>query len=218
MEEHSFKVEKTTRFFSSGGSGDSVKELWIVLHGYGQLPQFFLRKFSFLETERRRIVAPEGLHRFYLQGTEGRVGASWMTKEARLDDIADQAHHLDRLLEIQRELCPNIERIVLFGFSQGVSTACRWMDHRLGADIDALICWAGSFPPDIDYNLRKEAFVGRPFHYFWGDNDPYLSEGKVDLMLTELGKRGIHPTPHPYKGEHSVDPEVLAKVWQDVVL
>lgn len=213
-----FRVEKTTRFYTSGASEAEATELWIALHGYGQLPKYFIRKFERLENGKRRFVAPEGLHRFYLNGTSGRVGASWMTKEARLDDIADQAAHLDALLEHQLEACPNVKRVVLFGFSQGVSTACRWMDHRGGAGIDALFCWAGSFPPDIDYRLSKEAFENRPFHFFLGDSDEYISKEQMEMMLGELKSRGIHPTAHMYSGNHSVDSDVLAKVVSTVVM
>src|SRR5690554_3872961 len=39
------------------------------------------------------------MHRFYRKGTQGRVGASWMTKEARLDDIEDNHKYLDKLAE-----------------------------------------------------------------------------------------------------------------------
>lgn len=216
MEEHKFKVEKTTRYFSSGVSGSDVTDLWIVLHGYGQLPKYFLRKFDFLNNGRTRVVAPEGLHRFYLTGTEGRVGASWMTKEARLDDIHDQAEHLNALLELQKKECPYIKRVILFGFSQGVSTACRWMDHRKGKGIDALFCWAGTFPPDIDYNLSADAFSNRPFNVFLGDSDEYISQEKMEHMILELNSRGIHPKPHMYSGNHSVDSEVLEKVWKNM--
>lgn len=218
MEEHSFKVEKTTRYFSIGDSGDLVKELWIVLHGYGQLPAFFLRKFAFLESESRRIIAPEGLHRFYLEGTEERVGASWMTKEARLDDIADQATYLDQLLEEQKRLCPALRRVVLFGFSQGVATACRWVDHRSGTDISKLICWAGTFPPDIDYSVSRSAFENIPFWVVLGRKDPYIPIERMEVMLRELESRGIYPKPHLYDGDHSVDPKVLERILLNEVI
>ena len=32
-------------------------------------------------------MAPEGLSRFYLEGFSGKVGATWMTREDRLNDI-----------------------------------------------------------------------------------------------------------------------------------
>src|ERR1051325_10016453 len=50
---------------------------------------------------RRRLVAPEGLSRFYLseRATERRVGASWMTREDRLAEIADYLGYLDAVYD-----------------------------------------------------------------------------------------------------------------------
>ncbi len=215
MNEQKIIVEKTARLFSLGEPGLRVKRLIIALHGYGQLPSYFLRKFAHLENAERRVVAPEGLHRFYLEGTSGRVGASWMTKEARLDDIRDQAKHLDTVLELERNNSPNIEHVTLVGFSQGVSTACRWMDHRDGKGIDHLICWAGSFPPDIDYAVKKSAFDSVQFDAVFGDADEYAPEDKVQEVLGQLAEFDIRPTLHRYHGGHSVEPELLKEIIED---
>ena len=75
VEENHLMVSKTARFFSLGNPR-SARHLLVVVHGYAQLPEFFIRKFAFLEERGVYIVAPEGLHRFYCQGTSGRVGAS----------------------------------------------------------------------------------------------------------------------------------------------
>lgn len=212
MIEEKLVVEKTARIFSLGKAGPEVRRLIIALHGYGQLPAFFLRKFEGLARVDRRIVAPEGLHRFYLQGTEGRVGASWMTKEARLDDIEDQAKHLDAVLRLEQERNPNLEHITLVGFSQGGSTACRWVDRRMGESIDHLICWASSFPPDIDYALKKEAFTGLRFETAFGDTDEYAPEHKIQEGMDFLKRFGLVPKLHRYRGGHSIEPSLLKEM------
>lgn len=176
------------------------------------MPQFFLRKFAPLDNGKRLFVAVEGLHRFYVEGTSGRVGASWMTKEARLDDIEDQAKYLDQVLGILKKACPKLQKVGLLGFSQGVSTACRWMAHRMGEGIDHLICWAGSFPPDIDYDLKKEAFENLPFDGVYGDSDEFIPEDKLTELFEWLNNQGIHPVLHRYEGGHSVQPELLKKI------
>ena len=74
---HSFSVPRTARWWSAGPmEGTERKGTLFVLHGYGQLPEYFIRKFRPLSQAGWHVVAPEGAHRFYLQGTEGRVGAS----------------------------------------------------------------------------------------------------------------------------------------------
>ena len=91
---------KTFRYFTHG---DPLKanQIVYVLHGYGQLAEFFIRKFQHLSDDYF-IVAPEGMHRFYLSGSSGRVGASWMTKEERETDIQDNLNWLNAL---DTELC-----------------------------------------------------------------------------------------------------------------
>ena len=122
---HSFSVPRTARWWSAEPVEKAERRgTLIVLHGYGQLPEYFIRKFRPLAEAGWHVIAPEGAHRFYLQGTEGRVGASWMTKEARLDDIADQIVFLDALLGQLEEGMASGPRFLL-GFSQGVATALR---------------------------------------------------------------------------------------------
>ena len=94
--EFQFTHPKTFRYHILN-EGTNAKKVLYVLHGYGQLAEFFVRKFRELGDEYL-IVAPEGMHRFYLQGSSGRVGASWMTKEDREQDIKhDDERQSDQL-------------------------------------------------------------------------------------------------------------------------
>ena len=90
MQEHLFSTPRSARYFTLGSPEDAA-EVWFVCHGYGQLAARFLERFRPIEANRRCIVAPEGLSRFYLTetATERRVGASWMTREDRLHEIDD---------------------------------------------------------------------------------------------------------------------------------
>jgi len=122
--EHHITVPRTARYHALGDAA-TASEIWIVLHGYGHLARYFLRKFEGLE-EGRLIVAPEGLSRFYLDDGHTRVGATWMTREDRELEIADQLTYLDQLTEHLRAGSRADIRLNVLGFSQGVATACRW--------------------------------------------------------------------------------------------
>ena len=52
------------------GNIDNPKRIWIVVHGYGQQAKYFIRKFKPLQDEETLVIAPEGLHHFYLKGFE----------------------------------------------------------------------------------------------------------------------------------------------------
>ena len=161
MEKH-FKAQKTYRYEIQE---QAHEHLLIALHGYGQLAKFFLRKFQGLQS-KGRVVAPEGPHRFYLQGSSGRVGASWMTKEARELDIQDNLVGLNTLLsELQKSYSP--KKITLLGFSQGAATAARWYQQNPSA-FNQLILWAAVFPPDIDAGNFP---TDKPLHFVLGTQD-----------------------------------------------
>ena len=92
-----FQIEfvQKRRYFQNDLEGK--KQILIALHGYGQLGQYFYRKFNSLEADFG-LVVPEGPHRFYLEGSSGRVGASWMTKEWREQDIQENNSYLKQLI------------------------------------------------------------------------------------------------------------------------
>ncbi len=97
---HKTTVQKTAHYYTYGNLGPKVKHFWIVCHGYGQLASKIIHKFSNFDPDENFILAPEGFSRFYWQGFGGAVGASWMTKADRLDEIHDYCQYLQTLMTI----------------------------------------------------------------------------------------------------------------------
>ena len=91
------ETKKTARYFMSRPITNKTKQVWIVLHGYGMNAGIFLQKFEPLFSDQLVFVAPEALNRYYVKGSSGHVGASWMTKEERLDEINDYVNYLDKV-------------------------------------------------------------------------------------------------------------------------
>ena len=89
MIQKNITIPKTARYFVLGEASEQIEEIWFVIHGYGQLANYFIKKFEVLNNGKNLIVAPEALHRFYWKGFDGKVGASWMTNVERLEEIAD---------------------------------------------------------------------------------------------------------------------------------
>ena len=149
-------VPRTARYYLIGDEpSGSRRELWVVVHGYGQLAVRFLRHFTPLGDGSRLILAPEALSRFYLEhpGRAGsantRVGATWMTREDREAEIADHVRYLDALCDQVLATLPGPRpRVTVLGFSQGVATVTRWIANG-HTRADRLILWAGRIPPDI---------------------------------------------------------------------
>jgi predicted esterase len=180
-----------------------------VLHGHGQQAQYFIRKFrSFFD--KVLVVAPEGMHRFYLQGASGRVGASWMTKEAREDDISDNLHWLNELDAHISERFQPTKKIVL-GFSQGGATAARW--YHLGkGNIDAMILWACVFPPDL--SPEDEINEAENQYFVIGDEDEYYDSTSQSSLIEFYDDKGF--TTHSFHGKHDIEVKTLETILSEI--
>ncbi len=156
IHEHHLVVPRTARYATLGAPGPAVREVWFVLHGFGQLSPYFIRHFGVLAGDTRLIVAPEALNRFYLERTSwrgagtARVGATWMTREEREAEMADYVRYLDLLADrVFAETDRAAVTVTVLGFSQGVATGARWL-CRGRVRADAFVMWAGPFPPELD--------------------------------------------------------------------
>lgn len=204
MKEHIIKIKKTARYYSLGDSSASVKHVWFCLHGYGQLGKYFIHNFKTLENSERLIIAPEAPNRFYLQGTGGRVGATWMTKEERLRDIDDYCVYLNNLSDqIISNLNKNV-KIHVFGFSQGVATAFRWVNNYKGKPLNSLHAWAGTFPPDIDYRLNQDKFNALDISLSFSSDDQFISQENANVLAEQLEQMEIKATRFDFEGEHKI--------------
>jgi len=208
IKEFGIEVSKKMRYYSLGDA-ENADALLIVLHGFGQLSKYFIKKFESV-SENCLIVAPEGMHRFYLKGNSGRVGASWMTKEARELDIIENTTALQKVLDAIRQ-AHSFKKIVLLGFSQGGATAARWYFND-SSQFDHLILWASVFPPD----LEKPKLEDNSHNFFvLGNQDEYYSLEQQHLEIAsykEMGFKTLH-----FDGNHDIQQATLLNVIDSLV-
>lgn len=205
-------VKKTARYYTLGTDITRAKRIWFACHGYGQLGKYFIRKFAVLDPETNFIIVPEGLNRFYLEGFSGRVGATWMTKEARLDDITDYVHYLDdlhRALGLDR--LSEGRELIHFGFSQGVATAARYIAFGKIKPQRAVF-WAGSFPPDMNPEDPKGALKNLPVYACSGDEDPFATEEKIAAGKALLTQHCEDITDVRFRGKHDIPGDALLRL------
>jgi len=211
MQEHHIEVTRTARFCQLGSFSQMTEQVWMVCHGYGQLAPYFLKHFELVQDQRRVIVAPEGLSRFYLQGFSGRVGASWMTREERLYEIDDYIAYLDAVWNhvIEHDSSSSFEAVAL-GFSQGTATAIRWA-AREHIQVDRLILWAGGIPPDLD-DRDLERLRNIEIVQVVGNDDPFAHEESLSRQREFFDKHDLQARLIKFHGGHELHAETLVKI------
>ena len=204
-QEHRLVTTRRARYYTIGGGEQTLSETWIVLHGLGQLASVFIKYFQSIATPGRLIVAPEALNRHYvMEGASGRtkdakVGATWMTREDRENEIADYVDFLDN---VWRETSANAPKVTALGFSQGVATACRWIASGRSR-VDRLVAWAGQIPPDIDPAVFAKLSGG--ITMVTGSTDEYatwIAEGNHHGRFVAAG---VTPRVMTFDGGHRMD-------------
>jgi len=189
---------------------DETENIWLCMHGYGQLAKFFSRKFETLDPDKNFVILPQGLSKFYLQEdhNKGRVGATWMTREDRLTEIENQRKMIETLWQQEVPEVGN-RKVIFFGFSQGVATVCRFAAFSK-MPFDTLVLWAGGFPHDLPKGEFEYLTGNERLLYFTSRDDPYFSDEVYHQQLN-LVKEGMGREPEVifYEGGHRVMPEVL---------
>jgi predicted esterase len=199
--EHRLAVSRSARCFTQGG--EAAAEAWVAVHGYGQLAARFLRSVEVLATPTRLVVAPEGLSRFYLDAASGKVGASWMTREDREQEIADYLAYLE---QVRATLVPPVPLTVL-GFSQGVATAARWAVATTPAPV-RLVAWGGLLPEEIPAVRLAPIRVT----YVVGEQEAWAPPAAVEAQASALGNGGVRVDIVRFDGGHEIRAEVLGRL------
>ncbi len=214
--ELSLRFNFKARYFKSGEITQKTLQVWYVLHGYGQLAKYFLKKFDVLAKQNICVIAPEGLSIFYLedlqtriQGGSNRAGATWMTRENRTMDIENYISLLDA---IHKKETYNLKiPITILGFSQGAATATRWALQGK-VDFTRLILWAGIFPPDMDFAAGHRILQTKKVITVLGNQDPFVTHERLKEMETISDQLRIYPEMIRFEGKHDMDEATLRQL------
>jgi predicted esterase len=217
MAEKSIRLTFKARYFHLGVPDHTTRQVWFVLHGYGQLARYFIRKFDVLAGHNICVVAPEGLSRFYLEdvskrATSGnnRVGATWMTSENRLADIENYLHYLSAVYsEVLKE--SSGVPVTVLGFSQGAATASRWVVHQPEC-CSRLVLWSGIFPPDMVIEKASPILSTKNLYLIYGLKDPFVTEDRLSEMKSLSDTLGVEPSVLTFDGGHEIDDSTLLKL------
>lgn len=209
-EERRIIVPRSARYYTAGSS--TAPECWLVCHGYGQLAGRFIRHFQPIAGNARYVVAPEGLHRFYLDpadrpAAQRRVGATWMTREDRAADISDYIAYLDRVYAAE---CVG-RQVHVLGFSQGVATVARWAAAS-SAPLERLILWGSLLPPDFDWLRGTERLRQMEVVLVMGSQDHFASADQLRELQDTTRNHDLQLRILHYDGGHVIDAATLQQI------
>ncbi|GAB4407867.1 MAG: esterase [Microscillaceae bacterium] len=215
MQVHHLSVQKTARFATLNELTDQTRHIWFVCHGYGQLAPYFIQKFAVLPPESHFVVAPEALSRFYMDGFSGKVGATWMTREDREQEIGDYLAYLNQLykhvissLGTKR---PDLQ-ITLLGFSQGAATVSRWaFDGQV--HFDRLILWGGNIAHDLDFSQSGRILAEKALFLIYGRQDPLIPTGVFEEQVEKISQLSAQTKVIAFEGGHEIPAEVLQQYF-----
>ncbi len=212
MQKHQITIQKTAHYTTIGEINEQTENVWFVVHGYGQLAEYFIKKFKVLDDGKTVIIAPEALSKFYLKEFSGRVGATWMTKYERDSEILDYISYLNQLYRtILQGMDVNKLKINLLGFSQGTATVARWCMNE-NIKYDRLILWAGYFGNGIQDVIDPLKLTEKEVVLCYGKEDEFLI--KIDLQQYQQNIQKVIPQIqiHTFEGGHTIDEELLLKI------
>lgn len=212
MEQFNIQIKRTARYFLKGNLTPTTTQIWLVLHGYGQLADDFLNSLTAFDATNEVVIAPEALSKFYVKGISGKTGASWMTRSERESEIADYINYLESVTQKIQETSTKKITWNILGFSQGVPTLCRWLTET-SMNIDKIVLCSGIFPEDlsIQFLSKNGAFSGYKTHLCYGKNDKLIVPEQMQ-QLSSLAQDLEHLRIWEFEGRHEINNVLLKKI------
>ena len=205
-EEKQVSYNTTNTYETLNTLSKKTKNIWIVLHGIGYLSRYFIKYFDELNPEENYIIAPQAPSKYYLKNEYKHVGASWLTKENTSTETKNVVFYLNAVLKAEK--IPEDCKLLIFGFSQGVSIASRWVASEK-IKCDSLVLYAGGIPDE----LTSEEFTfleknNTQVTVLAGDKDEYINEErlkkeskKIEILFHGRAKQIIFDGGHEVKKE-----------------
>ncbi len=185
-----------------------TKNVWVVFHGIGYLSRFFLKYFKDFDPEENYIIAPQAQAKYYLNNEYRHIGASWLTKENTEAEIENVLNYLEKVYEAENlKDAPNL---IIFGYSQGVSVATRWV-ARNKTECSHLILHSGGLPKELEPEDFK-FLTGAQFTMIYGTQDEYLNSERLkieNVRAKELFGEQLEII--SFDGGHEVNTELILK-------
>jgi predicted esterase len=188
----------------------NTRNVWMVFHGMGYLSRYFISHFRELDPDENYIIAPQAPSKYYLNNQYKHIGASWLTRENTPIEIENVLNYVNAVFDAEK--VPANCRLIVLGFSQGVSVAMRWV-ARQRIPVYRLLLYAGGIPTELqaeDFDfLGKESRV----RMVYGDKDEYLNAVRVKQEKEKANSLfGRQIEFRTFRGGHEINNELLKEL------
>ncbi len=231
IDTHKLTVAKTARYATTGAAPVDTARLWVVFHGYGNRAADFIQAFGEGAPADARVVAPEGLSRFYVEAVRAdgghlqRTGATWLTRDDREDELRDALAMLQSVIAREHAAVVSARgvspQLGVLGFSQGVAMSMRWVVQATanpslgsGARVHTHVLWAGGLAHDVADDALRTAWRETDLHVVTGERDRFASEATREAVRERLEAVGVPATEHRFAGGHRLHTPLLAELLQ----
>lgn len=185
---------------------ENTKNVWLVFHGMGYLSKYFLKYFRHLNPDENYIIAPQAPSKYYIQ-PKMHVGANWLTRDNTELGMQNILNYVDAVLDAEN--IPNGKNLIIFGYSQGVSIASRYVVKRQ-LQPQQLVLHSGGIPKELTSEDFEFLNVDCKVKLIYGTQDEYLDETRIEIERKRaailFGKR---LEVLPFDGKHVVNVDYI---------
>ncbi|WP_323789070.1 esterase [Psychroserpens sp.] len=183
----------------------NTKNVWFVCHGMGYLSRYFIQYFKELNPQENYIIAPQAQSKYYQAPKFKHVGASWLTKENTLVETENVMTYFDAIFE--KESIPEDKNLMVFGYSQGVSVAMRYLAKRK-LQCTHLILHSGGIPKEL--TPKEFEHTNPKVTLIYGTQDEFLNDERIAYEIERAETLfGNNLSVLPFKGKHVVNVELI---------
>lgn len=208
--ENTISYQTTNTYTVLNTLKSSTQNIWVACHGIGYLSKYFIGYFEHLNKDKNYIICPQAPSKYYQDKQFKYVGASWLTKENTQQEIENVLNYLDALFAKEEKSFQN-KRLILMGYSQGVSVVLRWLAYR-NIVCDDLVIHSGRIPSELS-PVHFKKLINTKVHLVYGDEDEYLNNQILDAQI-DFAKSLFpnQPQVHQFKGKHEVSIDFLSSI------
>ncbi len=190
---------------------EKTRNIWLVCHGIGYLSSYFIKYFDHLDPETNYVIAPQAPAKYYQDKSFKYIGASWFTRKYLEQETKNVIHYLDAVYSTEIDPKRNKNtKLMLFGYSQGVSAITRW---AAGSKINcsSLLLHSGGIPEELTATDFKKLQAERVV-LTYGDEDKYLTEERMEKELQKYyAIWGKQLKTEQFRGKHEVNRAFILK-------